>query len=223
MITDTDNTRARTLREWADSTGKNADSVTRTYRRRTGNSVSVNTILSALEWADITGGQVSSPVSVSASKPSKREKRVTLTPQASDNGSAFGHPKEEKKSKTFREYLDGVRSVALDATLIGIVAGHAGLIWYDCAAQWGVPGIIGGGLAFAVVIAALLLATDETRVRTSGSALYFVLLVDIAAWWVHSLTLQSAAVPDEITGVFAGFLCAASWVALYLYRDKNID
>lgn len=222
MITDTDNTRTRTLRQWADSTGKNADSVTRAYRRRTKQSLSVNTMLSASEWADIIGGQVSGIVSVSKPTPKKKDKRV-FTPQASANVQAFGPPKEEKKSKTFREYLDGVRSVALDAILIGIVAGHAGLIWYDCAAQWGVPGIIGGGLAFAVVIAALLLATDETRVRTSGSALYFVLCVDIAAWWVHFPTFQSASVPDEITGVFAGFLCAASWVALYLYRDKNID
>jgi hypothetical protein len=175
--------------------------------------------MSALEWADILGGQSAVSVPVRTTQ----KKRVTLTPRPSGNVPAVGHTKEEKKSKTFREYLDGVRPVALDAILIGIVAGHAGLICYDCAALWGVPGIIGGGLSFAVVIAALLLATDETRVRTSGSALYFVLFVDIAAWWVHFPTFQSAAVPDEITGVFAGFLCAASWVALYLYRDKNID
>lgn len=104
MITDTDNTRARTLREWADSTGKNADSVTRTYRRRTGNSVSVNTVLSALEWADITGGQVSSPVSVSASKPSKKEKRVTLTPRPSGNVPAVREPQPAKR-QSLRAWL----------------------------------------------------------------------------------------------------------------------
>ena len=104
MITDTDNTRARTLREWADSTGKNADSVTRTYRRRTGNSVSVNTILSASEWADITGGQVSSPVSVSASKPSKREKRVSLNPQGSGNVPAVREPQSAKR-QSLRAWL----------------------------------------------------------------------------------------------------------------------
>jgi hypothetical protein len=57
-------------------------------------SVSVNTMLSASEWADITGGQVSGIVSVSKPKPRNKDKRV-VTPQASDNGLAFGHPKSE--------------------------------------------------------------------------------------------------------------------------------
>ena len=215
--TDTD---TRTLRQWADMTGKNADSVAKTLRRKTGASVSVNTMLSAGQWADINGGHVSA-VNVSPSR-TRTAKRVnsTTTPQAADNGLPFGNPKPRK---TFRESMDVFRAFALDAILVSVVAGHALLIWYDCAIQWETPGTIGGGLAFAIVAAALLLATDETRARTSGAALYFVLCVDVAAWWVHFPTFQRPGVPDEITGVFAGFLCAASWVALYLYRDKNID
>lgn len=223
-MTNHTNTDKRTLRQWADSTGRNADSIAKKMRRRTRASVSLDDILSASEWADITGGQ---PSAVSVRVPAKRTdkaKRVnTLPPQAADNGSSFGHPKEKRQKKTFREHMNAFRAFALDAILIGVVLGHAVLIWYDCAIQWETPGTIGGGLAFAIVAAALLLATDETRVRTSAAALWFVLCVDIAAWWVHYPTFQRPGVPDEITGVFALFLCAASWVALYLYRDKNID
>lgn len=152
---------------------------------------------------------------------SANKKRVNTIPPAPEANVLPAA--EPQRRRTFREVLDGVRAFALDAILVSVVAGHALLIWYDCAIQWGTPGTIGGGLAFAIVLAALLLATDETRARTSGAALYFVLCVDIAAWWVHFPTFQRPGVPDEITGVFAGFLCAASWVALYLYRDKNID
>lgn len=116
-----------------------------------------------------------------------------------------------------------VRANTLSALLIGIVAGHAGLVWYDCAIQWATPGTIGGGIAFVIVITALLLAADKTRVRTSEFALYFVALVDIGAWWVHFPTFQNPGIQDEITGVFTAFLCACSWVALYLYRDSKID
>lgn len=220
MIDNHTDTDTRTLRQWADMTGKNADSVAKTLRRKTGASVSVNTMLSAGQWTDITGGQVSA-VNVRPARTRTNKKRVnTLPPAPEANVLPAADPKPRK---TFRESMDTFRAFALDAILVSVVAGHALLIWYDCAIQWGTPGTIGGGLAFAIVLAALLLATDETRARTSGAALYFVLCVDIAAWWVHFPTFQRPGVPDEITGVFAGFLCAASWVALYLYRDKNID
>ena len=34
---------------------------------------------------------------------------------------------------------------------------------------------------------------------------------------------QRIGVSDVVTGCFCAFLCACSWAALYLYRDKNID
>lgn len=90
-------TDTRTLRQWADSTGKNADSVAKAMRRRNpGASVSLDDVLTPQQWADITGWQVSA---VSVRVPAKRTdktKRVSKSPQASENVPAFGHPKEEK-------------------------------------------------------------------------------------------------------------------------------
>lgn len=116
-----------------------------------------------------------------------------------------------------------IREHALNFLLVGIVVGHAGLIWYDCAIQWLFPGTLGGSLGFFMVLAALLLSTDPTRVRTSEFALYFVGIIDGLAWWVHFPTFQNDRVSDLITGVFTAFLCAASWTALYLYRDSKLD
>lgn len=153
---------------------------------------------------------------------SANKKRVTSTIPPAPGANVLPAA-EPQRRRTFREVLDGVRAFALDAILVTIVVGHAGLIWYDCAIQWATPGTIGGGIAFSIVLAAVLLATDETRIRTSQSALYFVFLVDACAWFVHVPTFQTAGVPDEMTWAFAGFLCATSWVALFLYRDKNLN
>ena len=117
------------------------------------------------------------------------------------------------QDRTFLEYLLG-----------GIVLGHAFLIWYDCAVQWDTPGIIGGCLAFCIVLAALLLAADKTRVRTSDTALWFVALVDCLAVFVHYPTFSyNARIGDIQTWVLSVFLASVSWVALYLFRDYNQD
>lgn len=122
-------------------------------------------------------------------------------------------PETNTQGRTFLEYLLG-----------GIVLGHAFLIWYDCAAQWDTPGIIGGCLAFCIVLAALLLAADKTRVRTSDTALWFVVLVDCLAVFVHYPTFSdNAKIGDIQTWVLSVFLASVSWVALYLFRDYNQD
>jgi hypothetical protein len=121
--------------------------------------------------------------------------------------------------RTNRNY----RTVALDFLLISVIVGHASLVWYDCSTQWSTPGAIGGGVTFLIVLAALLLASDETKNRTSEAALYFVLLVDCAAYFVHYPTFQRVAGIGNIeTGAFAAFLCACSWISLYLYRDSKL-
>lgn len=126
------NTDKRTLRQWADSTGKNADSVAKAMRRRNpGASVSVNTILSASEWADITGGQ---PSAVSVRVPAKRTetkaKRVSKSPQASENVPAFGFPKEKEQTsiRTFLLYalmaIPAVASIQNMHRVTFDIAGH---------------------------------------------------------------------------------------------------
>lgn len=130
---------------------------------------------------------------------------------------------EQAEQSAFDFDMQAIRGYFLSFVLLCVVLGHAALIWYDCGTLWGEPGTIGGGVAFLIILSAVLLATDETRIRTSGTALWFVFLIDISAWWVHFPTFQRDGVSDVVTGCFCAFLCACSWAALYLYRDKNID
>lgn len=91
----------RTLRQWADSAGKNPDSVARTFRRKNpGQKVSVNTVMSALEWADILGGQSAVSVPVRTTQ----KKRVTLTPRPSGNVPAVREPQPAKR-QSLRAWL----------------------------------------------------------------------------------------------------------------------
>lgn len=131
-------------------------------------------------------------------------------------------PKPAKDWKR-RISVESIRAAMLSVILLAVVIGHGALIWYDCATLWGTAGLIGGGVVFLIVLAAVLLAADESRVRTSGTALYFALCIDISAWWVHFPTFQRPDVSDVITGALCAFLCACSWIALFLYRDKNLD
>lgn len=117
--------------------------------------------------------------------------------------------------------LADARKFAVSAILISIVICHACLIWYDCSMLWETAGMIGGGAVFLIVIAAVMLAADRDQYYTSEAALYFIFLIDVAAWWVHMPVFKTPLVSDLITGVLCGFLCACSWTALYLYRLKN--
>lgn len=120
--------------------------------------------------------------------------------------------------------LQAARNAAVSLLFIGVVIGHAGLVWYDCGQMWGMPGVIGGAVTFAVVLAAVLLASDASKNRTSSSALWFVALIDAAAFFVHVPTFEKYADIGPIeTRAFASFLCGCSFVALYLFRDSKLD
>lgn len=116
-----------------------------------------------------------------------------------------------------------VRRFTISLLLFAVVVAHGLLIWYDCAILWGVPGQIGGGTVFIVVLAALLLASDATLPRTSGNALAFIFFVDCAAWKVHYEVFKTPMVDNIVTGSLCGFICAASFIALYLFRDSKLD
>jgi len=140
----------------------------------------------------------------------------------------FGKPETGAPNRNFRILTTlrkiVTRSNAIDTLLVSVIVGHSALVWYDCGQMWGMPGAIGGGVTFLIVLAALLLASDETKPRTSNTALWFIFLIDVAAWRVHFLTFKKYADIGSVeTGMFAGFLCACSFAALYIFRDSKLD
>jgi hypothetical protein len=63
------------------------------------------------------------------------------------------------------------------------------------------PGTIAGGIGFAIILAAFLMATDKSRQRTSESALTFVAFVDVASIFVHYPVFSGYDVANWITTV----------------------
>jgi hypothetical protein len=141
--------------------------------------------------------------------PERSERKTTPAPAA-------------KKS---RLTLEQVRSAVFMACLVLIVFGHAVLVWYDCSQLWGMAGIIGGCMAFLIVSAAFLLSLDPAQSATSSTAVFFVALVDIAAWFTHYpvFSRQADNIGDLQTKVVCGFICALSFAALYLIREQKLN
>ena len=125
---------------------------------------------------------------------------------------------------SFREVINRIRDFAILILYFLVVVGHGILVWYDCAQIWGMPGAIAGGIGFAIILAAFLMATDKTRERTSESALTFVAFVDIASIFVHYPVFSEYDVANWITTVcICVFIPCMSWGALYLFRDFKLD
>ena len=110
--------------------------------------------------------------------------------------------------------------------------------------MYGWLGCVGGVVVFLVICLAVLVCSDRTKDRTSEYALWFVLFVDAAAGRVHLREALAARlgqavghqavevhfealsrpdVPADITIGFCIFICACSFVALYLFRDSKLD
>lgn len=200
----------RTVREWAQLSGKDEQTVMAQLRRRKMKGMSLDSVLSDEQWAQVYGDKA---------RTSAQNKSVSIERPAAAKELPSGKTKESGGWRL--PDLSTVRRFLLDCILVGIVIGHAGLIWYDCADLWDVPGQIGGGLAFFIIVAAVMLSTDPTKNITSQIALLFAFLVDVGAYWVHFPVFQNYSVDDVITRVLCGFLCLMSFGALLIYRHQK--
>jgi hypothetical protein len=135
-------------------------------------------------------------------------------------------PIEDSQANTtsFKEVVSRIRDFSILALYFIVVVGHGILVWYDCSQIWGMPGTIAGGIGFAIILAAFLMATDKTRERTSESALTFVAFVDVASIFVHYPVFSGYDVANWITTLcICVFIPCMSWGALYLFRDFKLD
>ena len=153
----------------------------------------------------------------------QRTKKSSFNPQRQSTPPAPDKTGDGNSARNFSETVGVVRHFAVGAVLVAVVICHAALVWYDCAHLYGWAGVIGGAAVFLIVLAAVLLAADREKYSTSEAALWFVFVVDCAAWWVHFPVFDTPDVSSRVTGFLCGFLCAASWVALYLFRNYKLE
>lgn len=217
--------RNETLSQLAARLGRNYDTVYRAARRiRPTEKWTAETPVPADVAAEISGGNTRKPAGnvrrKSATVPAEMKPARSHTSDVLREFAALAESAGTEQEPTdWRRVLSVTRS----AILIGIVLGHAALVWYDCADLWATPGSIGGGLVFFIVLAAVMFAADPAKNRTSGFALWFVAMVDAAAYFVHKPVFDEYGAGEVITAAICIFICAASWVALYMYQDQNLD
>ncbi len=201
----------QTAGQLADKLGLSADAMRKRFvRTYPGRAFSMSVILSAEDVQALSG------------RKNKKQDKTEATPIVTKPGPAHQKPAPAKKER-WRINTAKATSAATSIVLLAVVLCHASLVWYDCSTLWGMAGTIGGGAVTLIVIAAVLLAADRERYYTSEGAMWFVALVDIAAWWVHFPVFRTPLVNDTTTGFLCGFLCACSFMALYLFRSKNIE
>lgn len=135
-------------------------------------------------------------------------------------------PKEPVKpvTKTRFKFPKITRRNGIDFLAGGLVIGHGFLLWFDCWELWGKAGAIGGIFGVALIVLSFMLATDSNLNRTSSYALWFMFILDCAAWKVHFDTFTRYSNTSEVvTGFLCAFLCACSWAAMYLFRDSKLS
>lgn len=204
----------RTVKNWADTSGIKPDTARKKASRILGRLVGQMSVLTPDEWAQVypdTNNAVRVVVPDTDKPVKKKDSTVFINPAVA---------KVPPPEFSFPD-ISTVRRFALDCLLIGIVVGHAGLIWYDCADLWEMPGRIGGGLAFFIIVAALMLSTDPTKNITSQIALFLAFLVDVGAWFVHRPVFETYRVDGTVTDVLCVFLCLMSFGALLIYRHQK--
>ena len=207
----------KTIKQWADISGVNPDSARKRASRTFGVAYGTTSMLSDVQWAQLYPDK-SPEIIVSTQK----EKSKFVPAGGRPAGSKENSPAPLKPAGPARKIdIQALRRLTLDTILIGIVTGHAGLIWYDCAVLWDTPGSIGGGLAFFIIVAAVMLATDPSKNISSQWGLFLALLVDAGAGWVHYPVFRNYRVSDDITLALVVFLCAMSFGALFLYRHQK--
>ena len=155
---------------------------------------------------------------------SEAKKEAKRLPIKTENKTEKQEEKKPKSEPKKRFDIAKFRTGLVDVLCAIAVIGHGFLVWFDCWELWGKAGFIGGGLAFVIILIAFTLATDSTKNRTSENAMWFVFLVDLAAWKVHFDTfIRFSNVGEIVTGCLCAFLCACSFMALYIFRDSKLN
>lgn len=201
-----------TIAEFSAKTGRNADTVYRFARRK----------FPAQNWSINSAVTPELIAALSAGK-SAKEKRPRSVPAKKSEVVSLPEKPDTPPARQALPSFQAIRRASISVLLFCVVIGHAGLVWYDLAAMWGVPGTIGGGLMFAVMLAALGFASDPAVNRTSEAALWFAALLDIAAYFVHFQVFDRHDVNIWLTRALCALICACSWMSLYFFRDSKLD
>lgn len=207
----TEDTR-KTLAELAAESGGNYDTLYRKAKR----------LFPAVEWSKnsaVTPDQAAVLSGKSAAKkPAVREKAPAIVRESRI---------VEKQRRAWRR-----PSFGLPEFLAVVIYAHTGLVWYELAQIFVVPGIFAGVILAAMKHAAVVVTRSGRFGEAVHHALAVAFVLDVLAWYVHYRAFfQGLRVSNYITdmgqdsytvaGVLAAVLCAGAFMSLFLiYKLK---
>lgn len=141
---------------------------------------------------------------------------------------------ESPEVKASPGYLSRLGKIDFDTILVrGLLAlgiiGHAVLVWHEMGYLWGSAGLIAGCVVAILIFSSVVLMRKERNVKTSENMLWFVWLLDGAAFFVHKAALYhggttafAAGINEFGTGCLAAVICLCAGALLYFYRETGI-
>lgn len=121
------------------------------------------------------------------------------------------------------------RMVSFWILCVLVSMGHAGLIWYDCATLWKIPGIIAGGIVFVLIGAGIVLMSGDKLKGTTSDMMWFVIFLDIFAVFVHVPSFTNSADVAYMRGAgeihiwfLSAIICLCSMASVYFYRESMV-
>ena len=108
-----------------------------------------------------------------------------------------------------------------------IAIGHAGLVWYDMATLWAMPGKIGGGVVFAFILSGMVLMSDnspkmkdirENMLWAVGFLEALAVFVHRGAFYRQASAAYAAGMGIEYVWALSAVICLCSIGATIFYQ-----
>jgi len=157
-------------------------------------------------------------------KREKKQETITISPAETISHAETILPAEPKSEKLVETNW---RASLFVCVSFAIIMGHSGLIWYDMAKLWAVPGAIGGGIVFAFIFSGLILMSDKSEklMDIKENMMWAVGALESLAIVVHQATFYRAASEAYIAGLgveytwgLAAIICLCSIGATIFYK-----
>ncbi|MEO0132775.1 MAG: hypothetical protein ABIK73_07600 [candidate division WOR-3 bacterium] len=143
----------------------------------------------------------------------RRQAEMSFIPKQSE-----GNSYKEKKSR-FSSANKAI-SVGADLCLMAIPSMHSVLIYQEATELAGVVGSLFGVIVLLTTASAFLMSASPRWHGVSGDALLVILGLDVLSTFLHFEAFRQH-VQDYLAVGFACVVATLSFLAMYLYRQKN--
>lgn len=205
-----------TLAELADKSGGNYDTLYRKARRKFPEIQWTKESVVSADQIAVLSGEVPQP-KAKRTAPATIKESLTVAPEVPAN-----RPVAVAKSKPFQWPV-----FDLSALLALIIYAHTGLVWYEVATIFVMPGFFAGVMLAGMKHAAIVVVRSGKFENAVHHALAVALVLDLLAWYVHYTSFFAALRNSRfmsdmgqdsytVAGVLAAVVCSGAFMSLFI-------